>query len=116
MQSLAIIFSFLTICYHVAGYINIVIQAAVSIPALIQIVYLGVYRFSWYGKACSVKEASLYTQGHFLKVMLAAQVLLFLVYHALACAGTSVKRHAHHDKDKEDLKVQASVVRANSLR
>ena len=78
----------LTICYQVAGYINIVIQAAVSIPAVVQIIWVGIYRWSWYGNACSFETNTLYTQGIFLRDMFVAQISLFIVYHFYALAGT----------------------------
>ena len=56
VQSIAIIFSLFTICFHFASYINIVIQAFISIPALVQVIWVGVYRWSWYSNACTLER------------------------------------------------------------
>ncbi len=59
VQSVAIIFSLFTICFHVANYINFTIQAFVSVPALVQVIWLGVYRWSWYSAACTLDKNQL---------------------------------------------------------
>ena len=51
-------------------------------------IYIGIERFSWYGKACSEPGAAFESQGKFLLNMFIAQLVMMCVYNCFAnCAS-----------------------------
>lgn len=96
--SAVIIFSFLAAIHPFMAIFNTICQCCVSIPGTVQVIYVGVYRFSWSGSACSTKGAPLESYGKFLLNMFIAQLVLTGFYTCCASLGTPRKSKWSREK------------------
>lgn len=89
--SAVIVFSFLAAVHPFMALFNTLCQCCIAIPGTVQVIYVGVYRFSWSGSACSTAGAPLETYGKFLLNMFIAQLVLTSIYTCCASLGTPRK-------------------------
>ena len=66
-----------------------VISCCNGVPGIVQIVYLGIYRFNWVGSACSQPGMPYESVGKFMLNMFIAQIVLINFYLSCASCGVS---------------------------
>ena len=58
-KSLLALIAFFSGYNRVIGYVNALLSFLISVPTLLQTIYLGYYRYCWSGKACAAIGAPL---------------------------------------------------------
>ena len=71
-NSIILIFALVSGFHKIAALVQSLISCCSGIPVIVQIVYLGIYRFNWAGSACSEKGAPYEHVGRFMLNMFIA--------------------------------------------
>ncbi len=70
------------------------LSCCIGVPGIVQIVYLGIYRFNWVGSACSQPGMPYESVGKFMLNMFIAQIVLINFYVSCAnCGVNQLKRN-----------------------